>query len=105
MLYAFGIGESAISISTDPFKKNTISHTIHRLGIVTNSLSQLKHGDTIGLRRPFGSGWPVENAKGMDVCIVAGGIGLAPLRPVIYLILPSQKKYKKNFFLYCALSQ
>ncbi|OGW09465.1 MAG: Ni/Fe hydrogenase subunit gamma [Nitrospinae bacterium RIFCSPLOWO2_12_39_15] len=104
MLYAFGIGESAISISSDPFKKNTISHTIHRLGIVTNSLSQLKHGDTIGLRGPFGNGWPVENAKGMDVCIVAGGIGLAPLRPVIYSILRSRKKYRKIFLLYGARS-
>ncbi len=104
MLYAFGIGESAISISSDPSKKDNIAHTIHRVGTVTNVLSQLEKGDVIGLRGPFGNGWPVEKAKGKDVCIVTGGIGLAPLRPVLYSIFNNRKEYGKIFLLYGARS-
>src|SRR3990170_604406 len=69
MLYAFGIGESAISISSDPSKNDNIAHTIHRVGSVTSVLSQLEKGDVIGLRGPFGNGWPVEKAKGKDVSV------------------------------------
>jgi NAD(P)H-flavin reductase len=102
MLYAFGTGESAISISSDSSKTGTITHTIHRVGTVTNVLSHLKKGDIIGLRGPFGSHWPVEEAKGKDVCIVCGGIGLAPLRTSIYYILKHRKKYGKVSILYGA---
>lgn len=102
MLYAFGIGESAISISSDPLKQNTIAHTIHRLGVVTSELSRLKRGNFIGLRGPFGNGWPVDRVKGMDICIVAGGIGIAPLRPVLYSIFQNRKEYGRIFLLYGA---
>lgn len=100
MLYTFGTGESAISISSDSSKKGQLSHTIHKVGYVTGSLSQLKVGDTIGVRGPFGSYWPTEEAKGKDVCIVAGGIGLAPLRPSIYQILKQRKQYGRIIILY-----
>lgn len=104
MLYAFGTGEAAISISSDPSKINNLAHTIHRVGTVTSSLSRLKRGDLIGLRGPFGVPWPMEQAQGRDVCIVAGGIGLAPLRPVIYSILKQRKSFGRVALLYGARS-
>jgi NAD(P)H-flavin reductase len=104
MLYTFGIGESAISISSDPAKRETITHTIHKVGNVTSALSQLKKGSVIGIRGPFGSSWPIEKARGRDVCIIAGGIGLAPIRPVIYSLLKRRKDYGKILLLYGARS-
>ena len=104
MVYAFGTGESAISISSDPSKPNLLAHTIHRVGIVTSALSRLKRGDTIGLRGPFGTAWPVEEAVGKDVCIAAGGIGLAPLRPVIYSMIRRREEFGRIIILYGARS-
>ncbi|MFI5252585.1 MAG: FAD/NAD(P)-binding protein [Bacteroidota bacterium] len=104
MLYSFGMGESAISISSDPRKPKLISHTIHRVGIVTSALSQLKKGDAIGLRGPFGSSWPIDELKGRDVIVVAGGIGLAPLRPLLYSIFHHRKDYGRIVLLYGARS-
>lgn len=104
MLYAFGTGESAISISSDSSKKRSIVHTIHKIGYVTNIFSKLKKGDVIGVRGPFGSNWPVDESKGKDICIVAGGIGLAPLRPTVYHILKNRKNYGKFTLLYGARS-
>ena len=100
MVYAFGTGESAISISSDPSRPNILAHTIHRVGTVTSALSRLRRGDTIGLRGPFGSSWPIEEAVGKDVCIAAGGIGLAPLRPVIYTLLRRRKDFGRIMILY-----
>lgn len=104
MLYSYGVGESAISISSDPRKSSTISHTIHRVGTVTNALSLLKKGDVLGIRGPFGKSWPVEKATGLDVCIVAGGIGLAPLRPVLYSLFHRRKDFGRITLLYGARS-
>jgi NAD(P)H-flavin reductase len=102
MLYVFGLGESAISISSDAANPRTIAHTIHRVGTVTTGLARLKSGDAIGLRGPFGSSWPVSEAKKKDVCIVAGGIGLAPLRPVMYELLRQRKDFERVILLYGA---
>ena len=102
MLYVFGMGESAISICSDPAKNKTILHTIHRVGNVTSKLSQLKKGDTIGVRGPFGSNWDVTKFYGKDVVIVVGGIGLAPLRPAIYSIFKERKKFNRIIILYGA---
>jgi NAD(P)H-flavin reductase len=104
MLYVFGVGEVAISISSDSAKPRTLIHTIHRVGTVTSALAQLKRGDMIGVRGPFGTSWPVEAARRKDVCVVAGGIGLAPLRPVIYSMLRDRKKYGRIILLYGARS-
>lgn len=104
MLYMFGTGEAAISISSSPFKHNTLIHTIHKVGTVTSAISMLKKGDYLGLRGPFGSSWPVGAAIGKDVCILAGGIGLAPLRPVIYTLFKNRKDYGKIYILYGARS-
>ena len=64
MVYVFGIGEAAISISSNPYKSGIIKHTIHKVGTCTSALSKLKKGDYIGLRGPFGSSWPVNEAIG-----------------------------------------
>lgn len=100
MLYVYGIGEAAISISSDPRHTSSVDHTIHRVGTVTTALAQRKRGGVVGLRGPFGSSWPLEPARGKDVCIVSGGIGLAPLRPVIYSILRDRKRYGRIIILY-----
>ncbi|MBI2264632.1 MAG: FAD/NAD(P)-binding protein [Armatimonadetes bacterium] len=100
MLYRFGTGEVPISISGDPERSDTLVHTIRAVGTVTESMERLKKGDIIGVRGPFGRGWPVLEARGCDVLIVAGGIGLAPLRPVMYRLLSRREQYGKIAILY-----
>lgn len=102
MLYAFGVGEVPISISGDPLSPLPIRHTTRIVGNVTRHLGNLKAGDTLGVRGPFGSRWPLEEAEGKDVVIVAGGIGLAPLRPLIYQLSSQRKKHKRIILLYGA---
>ena len=104
MVYVFGVGEAAISISSDPGKPSLIAHTIHRVGTVTSALSQMRKGDIVGIRGPFGTSWPIDEALGKDVCIVAGGIGLAPLRPVMYELLHRRSKFGRVILLYGARS-
>jgi len=81
MLYAFGVGEVPISISGDPNNSQKLVHTVRTVGAVTDALSKLKKGAEIGVRGPFGSPWPVVEAEGNDVVIIAGGIGLGPVAP------------------------
>ncbi len=95
MLYVYGVGEIPMSISGDPFRTSVLVHTTRVVGDVTRGLRRLQAGETVGVRGPFGSSWPVKEAEGNDVIIVAGGIGLAPLRPVIYHILENRRKYGK----------
>jgi NAD(P)H-flavin reductase len=102
MLYLFGVGEVPISISGDPTKPQTLVHTVRSVGAVTQALRSLKRGNVLGVRGPFGSHWPVEEAAGSDVVIVAGGIGLAPLRPVIYYLLSNRDKYGRIALVYGA---
>ncbi len=104
MLYVFGVGEAAISISSDAAKPQLLSHTIHRVGTVTSALAQKKRGDSIGLRGPYGSSWPIDVSYKKDVCIVAGGIGLAPLRPVMYELLRNRNAFGRIILLYGARS-
>ncbi|MEX0797490.1 MAG: FAD/NAD(P)-binding protein [Acidimicrobiia bacterium] len=84
MLYVFGVGEVPISISGDPRRPEILVHTIRAVGAVTRALVGMRAGDVVGVRGPFGAGWPVSEAMDRDVLVVAGGIGLAPLRPVLY---------------------
>lgn len=102
MLYAFGSGECAISISGDPAKPQALLHTTRLVGTVTRALSVLRPGDTIGVRGPFGSAWPLAEAEGHDVVFVAGGIGLAPLRPAIDHVLAARERFGKIVLLYGA---
>ncbi len=100
MLYVFGVGEVPISVSGDPRRPQILVHTIREVGAVTRAMRALKRGDALGVRGPFGSSWPVEEAVGRDVVIVAGGIGLAPLRPAIYSILAHRQKYGRVVLMY-----
>ncbi len=102
MLYVFGVGEVPISISGDPARPDTLIHTVRAVGAVTERMRGLKPGDTIGVRGPFGSAWPVAEAEGDDLVFVAGGLGLAPLRPAIYHALRNRGRYGRVFVLYGA---
>jgi NAD(P)H-flavin reductase len=104
MLYVFGVGEVPISISSDPQNSRTFQHTTRIVGAVTRGIGHLKKGDILGVRGPFGTHWPVEEAEGRDVLIVTGGIGLAPLRPALYHLMVQREKYHKIVLLYGARS-
>ena len=100
MLYVFGVGEVPISISSDPNGAPLIHHTTRVVGTVTKAMRLLTRGDMLGIRGPFGTHWPVEEAIGHDVVIVAGGIGLAPLRPALYRLMAQREKFLKIVLLY-----
>ncbi|MDZ7799684.1 MAG: FAD/NAD(P)-binding protein [Trueperaceae bacterium] len=102
MLYVFGVGEIPISISSDPADTSRLLHTTRVVGTVTRAMSNLRPGDTIGVRGPFGHGWPLSAAEGKDVVIVTGGIGLAPLRPALYAMLGARDRFGKIVLLYGA---
>ncbi len=100
MLYIFGVGEVPISISGDPSESGKLVHTIRAVGSVTRAMQRLKAGQVIGVRGPFGSSWPLEQAQGNDVVVIAGGIGLAPLRPVLYTLVKYRERFGKVILLY-----
>jgi NAD(P)H-flavin reductase len=100
MLYVFGVGEVPISISGDPYQATALVHTTRGVGTVTKAMSLLKRGDFVGVRGPFGSRWPIEESEGKDIVLVAGGIGLAPLRPAVYQLLRNRGNYGKVVLLY-----
>jgi len=83
MLYAFGLGEVAISISGDPAAKDRVVHTVRAVGAVSGAITRLRRGMAVGVRGPYGSWWPIAEDEGSDIVIIAGGLGLAPLRPAI----------------------
>jgi NAD(P)H-flavin reductase len=100
MLYVFGMGEVPISISGDPAKPERLIHTIRAVGTVTRAMRGMRSGDVVGVRGPLGTGWPIEAARGNDVVIVAGGIGLAPLRSVLYALISEREKYGRAVLLF-----
>jgi NAD(P)H-flavin reductase len=101
MVYVPGCGEIPLSISGDPANHGRLLHTTRAVGSVTSAMRQLAAGDVVGVRGPFGVGWPTEAAAdGKDVVIVAGGIGLAPLRPALYQLLAERHRYGKIVLLY-----
>ncbi|MFV1970122.1 MAG: FAD/NAD(P)-binding protein [Acidimicrobiia bacterium] len=91
MLYIYGVGEVPISICGDPNHPERLIHTVRAVGAVTNAICALAPGEMVGIRGPFGTGWPVTEGK--DLVIVAGGIGLAPVRPLIYHALANRDRY------------
>lgn len=100
MLHIPGCGEVAISIASDPAKPDVLEHTIRYAGSVTRAIGRLKVGDVIGLRGPYGSSWPLEQCTGKDLLIVTGGIGMAPLRPVILSVMQHREQYGRVLLLY-----
>ena len=104
MLYVFGVGELPVSISGDPEQPHRLVYTVRSVGHATQALVSRRPGDTVGVRGPFGTAWPLTEARGKDVLMVAGGIGLAPLRPAIYQILRRREEYGRFILLYGARS-
>jgi NAD(P)H-flavin reductase len=100
MLYAFGVGEVPISVSGDPSHPKQLTHTVRSIGPVTNAICESEEGVELGVRGPFGRGWPLDAAGGMDVVIVAGGVGLAPLRSLVYSVLAARERYGRLMLLY-----
>jgi NAD(P)H-flavin reductase len=90
MLSVPGFGESAISISSGPSDQDLV-HTIRVAGDVTTAIEKMNVGDVLGVRGPFGTGWPIEETVGRDLMIIAGGLGIAPLRSIIRHILKSHQ--------------
>jgi NAD(P)H-flavin reductase len=93
MLYAFGVGEVPVSTSAGPEETGVLVHTIRDVGAVTHALVTSAAESVIGVRGPFGTAWPLDEARGRDLVIVAGGIGLAPLRAAVYHALTHREDY------------
>jgi NAD(P)H-flavin reductase len=93
MVYLFGVGEVAISIVSDPDEPEFLDHTIRVVGRVTEAIARLQQGDVLGIRGPFGQGWPLDEAQGKDVVIVTGGLGCAPVVGAIEYIFRRRNQY------------
>jgi NAD(P)H-flavin reductase len=102
MLYLPGVGESALSMSSDPGDAPKVRHTVRAVGNVTRAVARLRPGDKLGVRGPFGTAWPVGDARGGDVVVAAGGLGLAPLRPAVYHFIRHRSDYGRVTVLYGA---
>jgi NAD(P)H-flavin reductase len=100
MLSVFGVGEVPISFSGPPDDQGCFVHTIRAVGPVSRALTRLRRGEVLGLRGPFGAGWPMAEAAGQDVVVVAGGLGLAPLRPALCQLLAERDRYGRIVLLY-----
>jgi NAD(P)H-flavin reductase len=95
MLYLFGSGEVPISVSSDPGSPHRLAHTIRSTGRVTNLFPRLSPGHQLAVRGPFGRPWPMATARGGDLLIVAGGLGLAPVRPAIHQAMRYREAYRR----------
>jgi len=104
MVSVHGVGALPISISGDPAEPKCLVYTVRSVGKATHALVSRKVGEELGVRGPFGRGWPLEAARGKDIVVVAGGIGLAPLRPLIYEVLQHRALYGRLVVLYGARS-
>ncbi|MCA9259795.1 MAG: FAD/NAD(P)-binding protein [Planctomycetales bacterium] len=102
MLYVPGVGEAAISVSGNAELPQRIAHTVRIAGRVTQALANMRSGDALGLRGPFGAGWPLSECVGRDVVIAAGGLGLAPLRPALERLLTLRQPLTRIYLVYGA---
>jgi len=101
-LTVFGAGEAPIGFASSPLERAWFELTVVARGKVTQAMHSLRKGDKVGIRGPFGNCWPLETTKGMDILIVSGGCGSAPLRPAIFYILANRKDYGEFWLLYGA---
>ena len=99
---AFGLGEAPFGIASVPWRNETMDFAIARLGSVTTGLHELDQGDIVGVRGPFGNGFPMDSFKGHNLVVLGGGIGGAPLRPVIQHVLDHRDDYGKLTILWAA---
>lgn len=99
---ALGVGEAPISISSPPTRPGIIEVCIRKAGLVTSALFELQRGDHVALRGPFGKGFPLELLKGKDLLLVAGGLGMAPLRSLLQSVLDDRKNYGELVLMYGA---
>lgn len=93
MVYLFGVGEVAISIVSDPEEPESLDHTIRAVGRTTKAMADLQLGNVLGIRGPFGQGWPLEEARGRNIVIVTGGLGCAPVMGAIEYIFRRRSHY------------
>jgi NAD(P)H-flavin reductase len=100
MLTVFGVGEIPVSSSGERERPRQFIHTVRGVGPVSMALTRLRPGDAVGLRGPFGCGWPVDAAEGKDVLLVAGGLGAAPLRSALHRLLLERERYGRLLLLY-----
>ena len=100
---ALGVGEAPISISSSPSRSNGfVELCVRKVGDVTSALHRLRPGDKVGIRGPFGRGFPIENFRGKDILFAPGGLGLAPLRSVINQVLDERAHFGRVIILYGA---
>jgi len=95
MLYLYGVGEVPISIVSDPQDEHLFDHAIRVVGRVTRGLEQLKAGDRLGVRGPYGRGWPLKLAENRDVMVVTGGLGCAPVVSVINYVIRRRDNFRR----------
>jgi NAD(P)H-flavin reductase len=100
LISVFGEGEATFCIASSPLDKEYFEVTVKRLGKVTRAIHDLEENDIVGFRGPYGNSFPLESLKGRDIVIAGGGIGIAPLRPVIYKLLSERDKYGKILILF-----
>ena len=93
MLYLYGVGEVPISIVSDPYDPEVLDHTIRGLGRVTRGLEGLRPGDWVGIRGPFGTGWPLRAAEQRDLVVVTGGLGCAPVVGAINYVMRRRERF------------
>ncbi len=93
MLYLHGVGEVPISVSSDPDERRDFAHTVRAVGRVTRPLAGLAPGGRLGLRGPFGRGWPLRRAEGRDLVLITGGLGCAPTVSVINYVMHRRQRF------------
>jgi NAD(P)H-flavin reductase len=102
MLYLFGVGEVPISICGDTKVTDRYVHTVRVAGKISGALCNSGPGALVGVRGPYGVGWPLEEAYGKDVVVVGGGLGLPPLRPLLYELMRSRDRFGRIEVIYGA---
>lgn len=106
MVYVYGLGEVPISIANIPNrigKDTIIEHTVRSIGVVTKAIvGGIGVGSTVGVRGPYGNGWPLAEVEGMDIVVIGGGIGIAPLRPIVKYVEKYRDRYGKLNILFGA---
>jgi len=102
MVSVFGVGEAPFSISSSPSRPGLLEFGIRKIGVLTTELFKLKENEVIGVRGPYGNGFPVEKMVGQDLIIVVGGLGAVPLRSLLLYALDNRDLFGKIYFLYGA---